>query len=166
MDLVHSRGDRLFAVAHRILRDVDRAEDALQDALVIAWRRLPGLRDPDRFDAWVHRLLTNVCIEQATRERRRTANLRVLPLDGPASPDESLGVADRDQLERGFRRLTPDERAILVLHHYAGYSPAEIAEVLGRPAGTIRSRLHHAHRAMRAALEAEARVSTVGGTSA
>jgi RNA polymerase sigma-70 factor (ECF subfamily) len=87
-------------------------------------------------------------------------------LDGPASPDESLGVADRDQLERGFRRLTPDERAILVLHHYAGYSPAEIAEVLGRPPGTIRSRLHHAHRAMRAALEAEARVSTVGGTSA
>ena len=165
MDLVHSRGDRLFAVAHRILRDVDRAEDALQDALVIAWRRLPGLRDPDRFDDWIHRLLTNVCIEQATRERRRTANLRVLPLDGPESPDASLGVADRDQLERGFRRLTPDERAILVLHHYAGYSPAEIAEVLGRPAGTIRSRLHHAHRAMRAALEAEARVSTVGGTS-
>jgi RNA polymerase sigma-70 factor (ECF subfamily) len=166
MDLVHSRGDRLFAVAHRILRDVDRAEDALQDALVIAWRRLPGLRDPDRFDAWVHRVLTNVCVEQATRERRRMANLRVLPLDGPESPDASLAVADRDQLERGFRRLTPDERAILVLHHYAGYSPREIAEVLGRPPGTIRSRLHHAHRAMRAALEAEARVSTVGGTSA
>jgi RNA polymerase sigma-70 factor, ECF subfamily len=166
MDLVHSRGDRLFAVAHRILRDVDRADDALQDALVIAWRRLPGLRDPDRFDAWIHRVLTNVCIEQATRERRRMANLRVLPLDGPESPDASLGVADRDQLERGFRRLTPDERAILVLHHYAGYSPREIAEVLGRPPGTIRSRLHHAHRAMRAALEAEARVSTVGGTSA
>ena len=166
MDLVHSRGDRLFAVAHRILRDVDRADDALQDALVIAWRRLPGLRDPDRFDAWVHRVLTNVCVEQATRERRRMANLRVLPLDGPESPDASLAVADRDQLERGFRRLTPDERAILVLHHYAGYSPREIAEVLGRPPGTIRSRLHHAHRAMRAALEAEARVSTVGGTSA
>jgi RNA polymerase sigma-70 factor (ECF subfamily) len=166
MDLVHSRGDRLFAVAHRILRDVDRADDALQDALVIAWRRLPGLRDPDRFDAWVHRVLTNVCVEQATRERRRMANLRVLPLDGPESPDASLAVADRDQLERGFRRLTPDERAILVLHHYAGYSPGEIAEVLGRPPGTIRSRLHHAHRAMRAALEAEARVSTVGGTSA
>jgi RNA polymerase sigma-70 factor (ECF subfamily) len=166
VDLVRSRGDRLFAIAHRILRDVDRAEDALQDALVIAWRRLPGLRDPDRFDAWVHRVLTNVCVEQATRERRRMANLRVLPLDGPGSPDASLAVADRDQLERGFRRLTPDERAILVLHHYAGYSPREIAEVLGRPPGTIRSRLHHAHRAMRAALEAEARVSTVGGTSA
>ena len=166
MDLVHSRGDRLFTIAHRILRDVDRAEDALQDALVIAWRRLPSLRDPDRFDAWVHRLLTNVCIAQATRERRRTANLRVLPMDGPVSPDEFLDVADRDQLERGFRRLTSDERAILVLHHYVGYTPAEIADLLGRPPGTIRSRLHHAHRAMRAALEAEARVSTVGGTSA
>jgi RNA polymerase sigma factor (sigma-70 family) len=87
-------------------------------------------------------------------------------LDGPVSPDAFLDVADRDQLERGFRRLTPDERAILVLHHYVGYAPAEIADLLGRPAGTIRSRLHHAHRAMRAALEAEARVSTVGGTSA
>ena len=85
MDLVRSRGDRLFAIAQRILRDVDRAEDALQDALVIAWRDLPSLRDPDRFDAWVHRVLTNVCIAQATRERRRTANLRVLPVDGPAA---------------------------------------------------------------------------------
>jgi RNA polymerase sigma-70 factor (ECF subfamily) len=75
-------------------------------------------------------------------------------------------VVDRDQLDRGFRRLSPDERAVLVLHHYVGYAPAEIADLLGLPAGTIRSRLHHAHRAMRAALDAEARVSTVGGTSA
>jgi RNA polymerase sigma-70 factor (ECF subfamily) len=166
MDLVRSRGDRLFAIAQRILRDVDRAEDALQDALVIAWRDLPGLRDPDRFDAWVHRLLTNVCIAQATRERRRTANLRALPVDGPSAPDDLIGVVDRDQLDRGFRRLTAEEQAILVLHHYAGYAPSEIAEMLGRPPGTIRSRLHHAHRAMRAALDAEARVSTVGGTTA
>jgi RNA polymerase sigma-70 factor (ECF subfamily) len=166
VDLVRSRGDRFFALAYRILRDVDRAEDALQDALVIAWRDLPSLRDPDRFDAWVHRVLTNVCIGQATRERRRAANLRVLPLEGPAGPDDIAGVVDRDQLDRGFRRLTPEERAILVLHHYVGYAPSEIAELLGSPPGTIRSRLHHAHRAMRAALDAEARVSTVGGTSA
>jgi len=165
MALVHSRGDRLFAIAQRMLRDIDRAEDALQDALVIAWRDLPGLRDPDRFDAWIHRLLTHVCIAQATRERRLTANLRLLPVDGPAAPDELLGIADRDQLDRGFRRLTPEERAILVLHHFVGYAPSEIAELLGRPPGTIRSRLHHAHRAMRAALEAEARASIVGGTS-
>ena len=166
MALVHTRGDRFFAIAQRILRDVDRAEDALQDALVIAWRDLPSLRDPDRFDAWVHRLLTNVCISQATRERRRTANLRVLPMDGPAGTDDLIGVVERDQLDRGFRRLTPEERAILVLHHYVGYTPSEIADLLGIPPGTIRSRLHHAHRAMRAALDAEARVSKVGGTSA
>jgi RNA polymerase sigma-70 factor (ECF subfamily) len=166
VDLVRGRGDRLFAIAHRILRDVDRAEDALQDALVIAWRDLPGLRDPDRFDAWVHRLLTNVCIAQATRERRRTVDLRILPVEGPAAPDEYVSVADRDQLDRGFRRLAPNERAVLVLHHYVGYAPSEIAELLGVPAGTIRSRLHHAHRAMRAALDAEARITTVGGRTA
>ena len=80
VDLVKLRGDRLFAIAYRILRDMDRAEDALQDALVIAWRDLPGLRDPDRFDPWMHRLLTHVCIAQATRERRRLADLRVLPV--------------------------------------------------------------------------------------
>jgi RNA polymerase sigma-70 factor, ECF subfamily len=165
VDLVRLRGGRLFAIAYRILRDVDRAEDALQDALVIAWRDLPGLRDPDRFDAWMHRLLTNVCIAEAGRERKRISNLYVLPIDDPAAPDELLGVADRDQLDRGFRRLTPDERAILVLRHYVGYEPTEIAELLALPAGTVRSRLHHAHRAMRAALDAETRVTAVGGTS-
>jgi RNA polymerase sigma-70 factor (ECF subfamily) len=166
VDLVRLRGGRLFAIAHRILRDVDRAEDALQDALVIAWRDLPGLRDPDRFDAWVHRLLTNVCIAEAGRERRRISNLYVLPVDGPAAPDELLNVVDRDQLDRGFRRLSPDERAILVLRHFVGYEPTEIAELLGLPAGTVRSRLHHAHRAMRAALDADERAASVGRTSA
>jgi len=166
MDLVRSRGDRLFSIAQRILRDVDRAEDALQDALVIAWRDLPSLRDPDRFDAWLHRVLTHVCIAQATRERRRTAHLTLLPVDGPAAPDDLLGVDVRDQLDRGFRRLTPEERAVIVLRYYVGYSPTQIAELLDEPAGTIRSRLHHAHRAMRAALDAEARVVTVRGFSA
>jgi len=166
VDLIGSRADRLFAIAYRILRDVDRAEDALQDALVIAWRDLRGLRDPDRFDAWINRVVTNVCISHATRERRRTVNLRVLPVDGPTAPDDLLMIGERDQLERGFRRLTPDERAILVLHHYAGYTLAEIADALGAPAGTVRSRLHHAHRAMRAALDAEARASTTGERTA
>jgi RNA polymerase sigma-70 factor (ECF subfamily) len=167
VDLIRARTDRLFAIAQRILRDIDRAEDALQDALVIAWRDLKGLRDPDRFDAWLQRLLINVCIAQATRERRRTANLRVLPVDdGPAAPDDLLSVGDRDQLDRGFRRLPPDQRAILVLHHFLGYAPSEIAETLGIPAGTARSRLHHAHRAMRAALEADARTSIKEGRPA
>jgi RNA polymerase sigma-70 factor, ECF subfamily len=166
VELIRVRSNRLFAIAQRILRDIDRAEDALQDALVIAWRDLRGVRDPDRFDAWLTRLLVNVCIAQATRERRRTANLRLLPVDGPAAPDEFLTIADRDLLERGFRRLSPDQRAILVLHHFLGYEPSEIAETLGIPAGTARSRLHHAHRAMRAALDAEARTSAVGGSRA
>ena len=163
VDLVRSRGDRLFGIAHRILRDVERAEDALQDALVIAWRDLPDLRDPDRFDPWVHRLLTNVCIAAARRERRRVANLHVLQFEDPAAPDDFLTVSDRDQLDRAFRRLTPDERAVLVLRHYVGYEPTEIAEILRLSPGTIRSRLHHAHRAMRAALDAEARAVAVGG---
>jgi RNA polymerase sigma-70 factor (ECF subfamily) len=158
VDLVRVRMGRLFATAHRILRDVDRAEDALQDALVIAWRDLRGLRDPDRFDAWLTRLLVHVCIGHATRERRRTVNLRVLPVDGPVAHDpDLLSVHDRDLLERGFRRIPPEQRAILVLHHFLGYAPSEIAETLGIPPGTARSRLHHAHRAMRAALDADAR---------
>ena len=166
VDLIRVRSDRLFAVAQRILRDIDRAEDALQDALVIAWRDLRGLRDPDRFDAWLQRLVINVCIAQATRERRRTSNVRVLPIDGPAAPDDLLTVADRDLLERGFRRLPPEQRAILVLHHYLGYAPSEIAETLGIPGGTARSRLHHAHRAMRAALDADARTEVTEGRPA
>jgi RNA polymerase sigma-70 factor (ECF subfamily) len=163
VDLIRARSDRLFAIAQRILRDVDRAEDALQDALVIAWRDLRGLRDPDRFDAWLTRVVVHVCIGQATRERRRTANLRVLPVDGPAAPDEFLTIADRDLLDRGFRRLAPDQRAILVMHHFLGYAPSEIAETLGIPPGTARSRLFHAHRAMRAALDADSRVALEGG---
>ena len=166
VDLIRVRTDRLFAIAQRILRDIDRAEDALQDALVIAWRDLRGLRDPDRFDAWLRRLLVNVCITHASRERRVATNLRVLPIDGPAAPDDLLSVADRDQLERGFRRLPPEQRAILVLNHYLGYAPSEIAETLGIPAGTARSRLHHAHRAMRAALEADARTQANEGRPA
>ena len=162
-DLIRARGDRLFALAQRILRDVGRTEDAVQDALVIAWRDLPGLRDADRFDAWLHRLVVRSCVREAVRERRVVTNLRVLPLDLPAPTDDVLSFADRDQLERGFRRLDPQQRAILALRHYAGYEPTEIAEILGIPAGTARSRLHHAHRAMRAALEADARVPAIGG---
>jgi len=166
VDLIRTRADGLYALAHRILRDVDRAEDAFQDALVIAWRDLAGLRDPDRFDAWLRRLFVRQCLEHAVRERRRTTNLRVLPVDGPAAPDELHGIADRDQLERGFRRLPPQQRVVLVLHHYVGYAPSEIAELLGIPDGTARSRLHNAHRAMRAALDADARIELVGGRQA
>lgn len=156
--LVQPRIDGMYAIAYRILRDAGRAEDAVQDALVVAWRDLRGLRDPDRLDAWLHRLLVHVCLTEASRERRRVTNISVLPLDGPPAADALHEIFDRDLLERGFRRLPPDQRALLVLHHFAGQSSAEIAETLGIPAGTARSRLHHAHRAMRAALEADARM--------
>ena len=165
-DLIRVRGDRLFGIAQRILRDVDRAEDAVQDALVIAWRDLRALRDPDRFDAWLHRLVVRSCLAEAVRTRRRVANLYVLQPDLPSPTDEFLNVADRDELERGFQRLPPEQRALLVLRHYAGLPLAEIADVLDIPAGTVRSRLHHAHRAMRAALEADARTTAIGGSPA
>jgi RNA polymerase sigma-70 factor (ECF subfamily) len=161
--LARTHGDRLMAIAHRILRDVGRAEDAVQQALVIAWRELPRLRDPDRFDAWIERLLVNASYAEARRWRRWNANIRVLPADGPAGPDEALSLEDRDRLERGFRRLPPDQRAILVLTHYLGLAPTEIAERLGIPVGTARSRLHYAHRAMRAAIEADERPVAVAG---
>ncbi|MEO7665188.1 MAG: RNA polymerase sigma factor [Candidatus Limnocylindrales bacterium] len=165
-DLIRPRADRLFAVAQRILRDVDRSEDAVQEALVIAWRDLPGLRDPDRFDAWLRRLLVRATLAEAARERRTVAPLRVLPIDVAAPTDEYVSVADRDQLDRGFRRLPPQQRVLLALRHFEGLEPTEIAETLGIPVGTVRSRLHHAHRAMRAALEADARSSATGGRSA
>ena len=158
--LARTCGDRLFGIANRILRDIHRSEDAVQQTLVIAWRELPRLRDPERFDAWISRLLVHACYQEARRASRWSANMRVLPIDGPAAPDGTLAVADRDELERGFRRLPPDARAILVLRHYLGLDPAEIAETLGIPVGTARSRLHYAHRAMRAALEAVERSVT------
>ena len=163
--LARSRSDRLFGIAHRILRDVGRSEDAVQQTLVIAWRELPRLRDPDRFEAWINRLLVNVCYLEARRARQWSANVRLLPTEWPAAQDDTLSIADRDQLERGFRRLPPEQRAILVLRHYLGLEPAEIAETLGIPVGTARSRLHYAHRAMRAALEAVERSVAVGGGS-
>jgi len=150
-------GDRLHAVAHRILRDTDLAEDATQQALLAIWRDLPQLRDPARFDAWSYRLLVRACYAEARRTRHWTPILHVLPVDGPVT-DEGLGaIHDRDQLERGFRRLSIEHRAVVVLHHYLDLPLAEVADVLGVPAGTVRSRLHHAMRGLRAALEADER---------
>ncbi|HET7030093.1 MAG TPA: sigma-70 family RNA polymerase sigma factor [Candidatus Limnocylindrales bacterium] len=161
--LARSRGDRLYGVARRILRDVDLAEDAVQQALVIAWRELPRLRDPDRFDAWLQRTLVHACYAESRRRRLWTVNVRVLPVDGPAGPDEVGAIADRDEIESAFKRLPPEQRAILVLHHYLGLESGEIGEVLDIPAGTARSRLHYAHRAMRAILEADARPPMAAG---
>ena len=150
-------GDRLHAVAYRILRDTDLAEDATQQALLNVWRDLPQLRDPARFEAWSYRLLVRACYAEAKRQRRYAPNLRLLPADEPMTTDTLHTVADRDQLERGFRRLSVDHRAVVVLHHYLDLPLEEVAESLGVPIGTVRSRLHYAMRGLRAALEADAR---------
>ena len=161
--LVHQVDDVLYAVAYRILRDSGRAEDALQNALVIAWRRLPHLREVERFDAWIHRILVHACYDESQRARQWTARIRVLPSDGLTTPDEGASVADRDELERAFRRLPIDQRAVFVLHHYLGLPLVEIAEMLEIPAGTARSRLHYATRGLRDALVAEAEPAVQGG---
>jgi RNA polymerase sigma-70 factor (ECF subfamily) len=164
--LARIHADRLYAIAQRILRERVRSEDAVQQALVSAWQELPRLRDPDRFEAWLHRILVRCCYSEARLRRDWTAHVRVLPLEGPGVPDASGALANRDQLDRGFGRLPPEQRAILVLHHYLGLTSGEIAETLGVPAGTVRSRLHYAHRAMRAALAADERsVAEPGGRS-
>lgn len=143
---------RLYAVARLILRDTYLAEDALQEALVHMWRALPTLRDPDRFDGWAYRLIANACADAGRSQRRIAGEVRLLT--APTQPDTSAEAADRDLLERGFRHLKPEQRAVLVLHYYAGLPAREVAEALGIPVGTAKSRIHYATQVMRGALEA------------
>ena len=148
---------RYLAVARRILRDIDLAEDATQQALLAIWQDLPQLRDPARFEAWSYRLLVRACYAEGRRERRSAPNLRLIPAD-EAVPDDALGsVVDRDQLERGFRRLSLEHRTVVVLHHYLDLPLERVAEIVGVPTGTAHSRIHHAMRALRAALDADTR---------
>ena len=143
---------RLYAIARRILRDGYAAEDAVQDALVRAWRDLRGLRDRDRFDAWLHRLLVHACADQTRRSRTRALATMVDPIDRPDPSDEVARVIDRDELERAFLELSVEHRAVLVLTHYVGLPAAEVATILGVPTGTVYSRLHHGTKAMRSSL--------------
>jgi RNA polymerase sigma-70 factor, ECF subfamily len=153
-------GDRCMAIASWILRDADLAEDAVQAALVRAWRELRTLRDPDRFEAWLHRILTNECYAESRRQTRWSANIRLLPALDPADAGGILTVIDRDQLEHAFRRLTLEHRAVLVFHHYVGLPLPDLAERLGIPLGTAKSRLRHATAALRASLDADDRTTT------
>jgi RNA polymerase sigma-70 factor (ECF subfamily) len=151
-ELVDADGDRCFAIAYRILRDVEAAQDAVQQAFLLAWRDLPKLRDVERYDVWLHRLLVNACYDESRRYRRWSGRIRALPVDGPAGPDPMVTVDDRDLIEHVFAKLTPEHRAVFVLHHYAGLPLAAIAEIVGVPVGTVKSRLHHATRSLRAAI--------------
>ncbi len=163
--LAFALSDRLFGVAHRILRDPDAAGDALQVALVRIWRDLPSLREPERLEAWAYRLLTRACQDELRKRRSRPPPLELLPDDGAIDPS-ILSVADRDQIARGFRNLSAEQRAVVVLHYYRDLTLSEIAEALSVPIGTVRSRLHYARRSLRSALEADARATDRKGHTA
>jgi RNA polymerase sigma-70 factor (ECF subfamily) len=150
--------DRLYAVARLVLRDSDLAEDAVQETLVRCWRDLPSLRDADKFDAWLRRLLMRAITDEFRRARSHRASIAVLRIE-PAMRDASEDMVVREQLDTGFRRLSVDHRAIVVLRLYLGLSIEESALALGIPVGTAKSRLHYATHAMRLALEADARPS-------
>jgi len=160
--LAFGLSDRLFAVAHRILRDFDAAGDALQVTLLRIWQDLPGLRDADLIEGWSYRILVRACHDQLRQQRRRAMVLEVIPsLAAEPGPDDA--VVDRDQLERAFRRLSTEHRAAVVLQYYRGLTLPEIAEILNLPVGTVRSRLHYAKRALRAAIEADNRPTAQKG---
>ncbi len=152
---------RLHGIARLILRDEDAALDTVQDALTSAWLHIRAVRDPDRFDAWLNRLTVHAAYREARRRRRRVVEVGVAQMDVGDGWDAVSAVDARDQLERGFRRLDPQQRAVLVAHHYLQLSDAEAAAILGIPVGTVKSRLNRATKALRAAIEADDRTTGV-----
>jgi RNA polymerase sigma-70 factor (ECF subfamily) len=157
---------RLYRVAHRIVRDGDEADDAVQQTLVAIWRELPRLRDPERFGAWSYRLLVRFCLAETRRARRVRATAISITDTVPDERDAVTGVLLHDELARAFETLTVEHRTVLVLRHYAGLSLAEIAEAVGVPYGTVSSRLHHATQAMRAQLVANDQAAAWAGRPA
>ncbi len=155
--LVRASTSRQYAVATLILRDGDRAQDAVQEALVAAWKGMGALRDPDAWVSWLHRLTVRACFQVARRDRRRTlVELHVTPDREPATfGDASVALAERDRLERELGRLPIDQRAVIVLHFYLGLPLTEAAAILDIPTGTAKSRLHRGLQAMRSSMNAE-----------
>lgn len=151
----------LYATARMIVRSDAAADDATQQTLVNAWRYLPSLRDPGRFDAWIHRLLVNACRTQLRRSTRHDVieiDMQDRSRDGG---DPGIALADRDQLERGFRQLDIEQRTVVILHYYRGYTVPEVADIVGIPLGTAKSRIHRATKALRASLDADARTGSL-----
>jgi RNA polymerase sigma-70 factor (ECF subfamily) len=146
---------RLGPAARLILREPELARDAVQEALIQAWRDLPGLRDPDRFDAWLYRLTVNACLSLTRRRRRRVMEVEIGLIEMPAAGDFAAALADRDQLDRALRQLDPERRALVVMHLYLGMPLPEVAAYLGIPLGTAKSRLHRSIALLRSAVEGE-----------
>jgi RNA polymerase sigma factor (sigma-70 family) len=148
---------RLFNLAQLMLGDTDLAEDVVQEALIVSWRDLRALRDVERFEPWLTRILVR-CVYRATKSERRHVERRdLLPIQDAITPASAADLENRELIDRGFRRIKPEFRAVLVVHHYLGLSDKEAAEILGVPAGTVKSRLHRATAAMRAAIDADTR---------
>jgi RNA polymerase sigma-70 factor (ECF subfamily) len=148
---------RLYRVAFGILRDTDRARDATQQALVEIWKHIRGLRDPEAYDAWSYRIVVRECVRDVKRADDRTLGVELDARSQPRSADAFRGVVDRDQLERGFRRISVEHRVVLVMRYLLDLSYEDIAEALDVSSGTVASRLSRALAAMRAALEADER---------
>jgi RNA polymerase sigma-70 factor (ECF subfamily) len=146
---------RLDAAARLILRDPELARDAVQEGFIRAWRNLPALRDPDRFDAWLRQLVVHSCIDITRRRRRRAIEVELTPLHGPSSGDASTAIADRELLDEALRHLDPEWRAVVVLHYFLGMPLPEVASTLGIPLGTAKSRLYRSIGAMRTSIAAD-----------
>jgi RNA polymerase sigma factor (sigma-70 family) len=157
--LVDQTVTRLDAAARLVLRDPELARDAVQEALIRAWRDLPGLRDPGRFDAWLHRLTVNACLDLRRRRRRRPIEVELKTIDAPATHDMTGDLADRQLLDEALRRLDPGHRAVVVLHYFLGMPLPEVAASLAIPVGTAKSRLHYSLGSMRRSVAEPTRAS-------
>jgi RNA polymerase sigma-70 factor (ECF subfamily) len=154
--LVDASVSRLYAAANMVLRDHERAQDAVQEALVAAWRDLRSLRDPDAWEAWTYRLTVWACYRQARKDRRRSLTETRVALDaGEQTGDIATPVIERDRLERQLGRLPIEQRAVIVVHFYLGRPIAEAAAILDIPVGTAKARLYRGLQAMRDAMSAE-----------
>jgi RNA polymerase sigma-70 factor (ECF subfamily) len=151
---------RLDATARLIVRDHDLARDAVQDTLVRCWRDLPTLQDPVAFDAWLHRLLVNACLDLVRRKRRRPVEVELTPIHNPAMADFSDQLIDRDLLRQALGTLDPEWRAIVVLHYFLEYPLPEVARMVGIPLGTAKSRLHRAIALLRSAASTDVAPAT------
>jgi RNA polymerase sigma-70 factor (ECF subfamily) len=154
-ELVLAAVVRLDRAARLIVRDPELAQDAVQEALIRAWRDLPGLRDPERFDPWLHRLIVNACLDLIRHRSRQVIEVELTPLHDSISSDIETGLADRDLIADALQRLDPTRRAIVVMHHYLGMPLRDVAEALSMPIGTVKSRLHRALDEMRVTVTIE-----------